>query len=131
MDWELNRKDYSFQYGRLLAVMDWVEAAYYKKVKEERQTNAMKSLSVFRKTPLRISEQVNAKLENAYLPRLSGPKREQYDSLRNEIIANLCQCSTDLNAPLNEYYLIGYSLQKNALANKNKPDEDFTENEEE
>lgn len=131
MDWELNRKDYSFQYGRLLAIMDWVEAAYYKKVKEERQTNAMKSLSVFRKTPLRISEQVNAKLENAYLPRLSGPKREQYDSLRNEIIANLCQCCTDLNAPLNEYYLIGYSLQKNALAKKNNPGEDLTENEEE
>lgn len=133
MEWELSRKDPSFQFGRLLAVMERAELDYYfEKDAESRQTNAMKSLTVFKRTPLRVSERVNEKLESAYLPRMSKKSQDRYNYLRDEIMSILCQCGTDLNAPLNEFYLIGYSLQRNAFFKKdNLDDTELTENKEE
>lgn len=134
MEWQLDRRDPSFQYGRLLAVMERAEADYYSKTGENRQTNAMKSLSAFKKTPLRVFERVNEKLESAYLSRLDNRSRNRYYRLRDEIMSILCECSDDLNAPLNEFYLVGYSLQRNAFFTKSNPDEYVSteeENEEE
>lgn len=132
MDWELNRKDPSFQFGRLLAAMERAELDYYGSGNDIRQTNAMKSLPAFKKTPLRVFERVNSKLESAYLPRLSDWHRNRYYRTRDEIIPILCQCGADMNAPLNEFYLIGFSLQRNAFFTKNdKNDNVTTENEEE
>lgn len=34
MEWELDTKDRSFQFGRLLAIMDWIEGQYYYYSKE-------------------------------------------------------------------------------------------------
>lgn len=130
MEWELNRKDPSFQYGRLLAAMERAEEDYYAASKEKRQTNAMKSLPMFKKTPMRVFERVNEKLESAYLPRLNDWQRDRYRRLREEIMALLCACGSDLNAPLNEFYLVGYCLQRNAFFQKHE-DNEMTELEEE
>lgn len=132
MEWKLDRKDPSFQYGRLLAVMERAEADYYGKTNESRQTNALKSLTAFKKTPWKVFERVNEKLESAYLNRLDKRSRNRYYRLRDEIVAILCQCCEDLNAPLNEFYLVGYSLQRNAFfESKDSNNQETTENKEE
>ncbi|MGN1027745.1 MAG: type I-C CRISPR-associated protein Cas8c/Csd1 [Faecousia sp.] len=128
MEWELDRPDRSFQFGRLLAVMDRAEADYYYKADEDRQTNAIKSLAAFKKTPLDVFERVNCQLENAYLYRIKPWQRNRYRRLRGEIVAILSTFSREeLNKPLDSFYLIGYELQRNAFFNQN----DTTENEEE
>lgn len=123
MEWELDRRERSFQFGRLLAVMERAEEDFRSNREGDggRQTNALRSLSAFKETPLRIGERVNEQLENAYLPRLGKWQRDRYRRLRDEILALLCECGGDLNAPLNEFYLIGYSLQRNAFFQKNAP----------
>ncbi len=128
MEWELDRPDRSFQFGRLLAVMDRAEADYYYKADEDRQTNAIKSLAAFKKMPLDVFERVNCQLENAYLYRIKPWQRNRYRRLRGEIVAILSEFSREeLNKPLDPFYLIGYELQRNAFFNQN----DMTENEEE
>lgn len=128
MEWELDRPDRSFQFGRLLAAMDRAEADYYYKTGEDRQTNAIKSLAAFKKTPLDVFERVNCQLENAYLDRIKPWQRNRYRRLKGEIVAILSEFSREeLNKPLDPFYLIGYELQRNAFFNQN----DMTENEEE
>ena len=128
MEWELDRPDRSFQFGRLLAVMDRAEADYYYKTGEDRQTNAIKSLAAFKKMPWNVFERVNSQLENAYLDRIKPWQRNRYRRLKGEIVAILSEFSREeLNKPLDPFYLIGYELQRNAFFNQN----DMTENEEE
>ena len=129
MEWELDRKDRSFQFGRLLAVMERVEEDYYRSINEDRQTSAIKSLSSFKQTPWSVFERVNEHLSQAYLPRVKPWQRDRYKRLTGEITAMLSSCSKkDLNAPLDPFYLIGYELQRNEFFN-HKPE--TTENEEE
>lgn len=120
MEWDLNRPDRSFQYGRLLAVMDRAEENYYYRNNEERQTNAIKSLSVFKQTPLDVFERVNRQLETAYLPRMKPGDKKEYYRLRDEIMGNILKCSTeqDINSKLSPFYLIGYELQRNTFFTK-------------
>ena len=67
MAWELDTNNRSFQYGRLLAVMERAEMDYYTKTNENRQTNAIKFMSEFRRRPFTVFERVNRQLERAYL----------------------------------------------------------------
>ena len=119
----MDRRERSFQFGRLLAVMERAEEDFRSNREGDggRQTNALRSLSAFKETPLRIGERVNEQLENAYLPRLGKWQRDRYRRLRDEILALLCECGGDLNAPINEFYLIGYSLQRNAFFPQKAP----------
>lgn len=131
MSWDLDYADRSFQFGRLLAVMEKAENDYYSKSNEERMTNAIKSMSQFRQTPWRVFERVNAELEKAYLPRVSAGSRHNYYKLREEIVAFLSQYDkSELNKPLNEFYLMGYSLQRNTFYKSNKFTEEINETEE-
>lgn len=121
MEWPLDKKDRSFQFGRLLAAMEKAEQDYYYEHDEEmRQTNAIKALAVFKQTPWIVFERVNARLENAYLPRIKQGRRNRYYKLRDEISAILAQCGGDLNAVLTPYYLMGYELQRNEFFKKNE-----------
>lgn len=56
MAWELDTNNRSFQYGRLLAVMERAEMDYYTKTNENRQTNAIKFMSEFRRRPFTVFE---------------------------------------------------------------------------
>ena len=118
MEWTLDRQDRSFQFGRLLAVMEKVEADYYyktsKDAKDTRQTNAIKSLNAFKQTPWNVFERINVHLENAYFPRLTPSQRNYYRKVMNEIVILLSVYSKEeLNKPLDPFYLIGYELQRN------------------
>lgn len=113
MSWKPDKPDRSFQFGRLLAAMERAELDYYFLTGEKnRQTNAMKMMSVFRQRPLTVYEQVNRQLTTAYLPRLKPWQRQRYQRLKGEIMAILSNFPEDeLNKPLNELYLMGYDLQ--------------------
>ena len=121
MAWELDKKDRSFQYGRLLAVMDRAEQDYYNKTEESRQTNAIKFMSEFRQRPFYVYERVNRHLHQAYLNRMEPWQANRYERLTGEIIGIIQEFpEEDLNKPLSDLYLMGYELQRNAFFAKNE-----------
>lgn len=123
--WELDKKDRSFQYGRLLAAMDRAEADYYYKTQEKRQTNAIKYMSEFRQRPFYVFERVNRHLHQAYLNRVEPWQAERYERLVGEIFNILSQFpEEDLNKPLEDLYLMGYELQRNAFFIRNEANEE-------
>ena len=134
MAWELTTANRSFQYGRLLAVMERAEADYYQKSGESRQSNAIKFLSEFCRRPYHVFERVNKQLEQAYLPRITAFQRDRYHRMVGEIFEILKEFpQEDLTKPLEDLYLIGYELQRNAFFAKketnelNETDEERTE----
>lgn len=123
---EPERKDRSYQWGRLLAVMEKIEQDTYDK-SEDRPTNAIRMQSVFVQRPGYAAKVVLDQLKTAYYPRLSKPMRIFYDRLIGEIMEQLSRFdAADYGKPLSETYLPGYYLQKNALYAK-KNDEDVEE----
>ena len=126
MSWDLTKPDRSFQFGRLLAVMDRAENDFYSLTEEAgRQTNAMKMMSIFRQRPWTVYEQVNRQLNTAYLPRLKPWQRSRYQRLTGEIVEILSVFpETELNRPLGDLYLMGFDLQRNAFFTKNNETEE-------
>lgn len=129
MAWSLDRPDRSFQFGRLLAVMERAEEDYYYTASEQgRQSNAIKMLSVFRQHPWTIYEQVNRQLNIAYIPRIKPWQKERYQRLKGEIVAIISQFpESEINKPLEDSYLLGYDLQRNAFFNYTKNENNESE----
>lgn len=114
MSLEKDKQDRSYQFGRLLAVLDQVERDYYQRTGEDRLTNAMKSLPAFRQHPWCIFERLNRHLQQAYLPRVQSWQRKRYEILCSEIIEKLnTLCVNNLDNKLDDTYLLGYYLQRN------------------
>ena len=121
MAWELTQPNRSFQFGRLLAVLDRAEADYYGKTGEERQTNAIKFMNEFRRRPWHVYERVNRMLHQAYLPRIDNWQRIRYEKLTGEITAIISNFpENELNEPLEDLYLMGYQLQRNSFFKKSE-----------
>ena len=131
MAWELDRRDRSFQYGRLLAVMERLEEDYYKKTQQEsRQTKAIKYMSEFRKRPFTVFGRVDRHLQQAYLNRVDPWAANRYRRLKGEIVAILSEFpEAELNRPLSDLYLMGYELQRNAFFTKKDANDTNTEEE--
>lgn len=137
MAWALDKRDRSFQYGRLLAAMERVEEDYYYNKKkgngkedgqENRQTNAIKYMSEFRRRPFSVYERVNRHLQLAYLGRVEPRQAARYKRLVGEIIGILREFpEEELNRPLEDIYLMGYELQRNAFFTKNDTDDNTEE----
>ncbi len=128
---EPERKDRSYQWGRLLAVMEKIEdTAYWNKKQrsgsedsKERLTNAIRMQSAFVQRPGFISKQIMERLYSAYYPDLRSSQRAFFERLIGEIMEQLSQFSTsDYGKPLTESYLPGYYLQKSALYTKKETD---------
>lgn len=128
MAWELDRKDRSFQFGRLLAVMDRAERDFYYRTQEDkRETSAMKRMSAFRQHPMHIYEENNRHLYDAYLSRIEVWQKKRYEKLRDEIIGIIMQIAEeDIDKPLKDTYLLGYSRQRQEFF-KSKNDQDTEE----
>lgn len=122
---EPKRNDRSYQWGRLLAVMEKIERDTYD-AEEKRETNAIRMQTVFVRRPAYAFKIVMEQLKNAYYPRLSMAMRIYYDRLISEIMEQLSQDIDNYGKPLAETYLLGYYLQKSALYTK----KDATEMEE-
>lgn len=126
-DWsmalDVDTKDRSYQFGRLLAVMEKIEKDTYDAA-DNRETNAIRMQQKFVQRPFYTTDKVMQKLKSAYLPRLSMGTRIYYDSLIGEIMEKISDFSNELNRPLSETYLLGYYLQKNALYTKKRAEND-------
>ncbi len=119
MAWELTKPVRSFQFGRLLAVLDRAEADYYGKTGEDRQTNAIKFMNEYRRRPWHVYERVNRMLHQAYLPRIENWQRIRYEKLTGEITTIISSFpENELNEPLDDLYLMGYQLQRNDFFKK-------------
>lgn len=122
-EWEMalepEKKDRSYQFGRLLAVMEKVERDTFDG-NESREPNAMRLQSVFCQRPMYIANNLEKQLERAYFPRLKSGSRIWYKNLIGQIMEIISQFPGDENAPLGDSYLMGYYLQRSALyAKKN------------
>lgn len=119
---EPEKKDRSYQYGRLLAVMEKAEKDTYD-AGEKRETNAIRMQPFFVKRPMHTAKIVIEQLKNAYFQRLSTGSRSYYDKLIGEIMLQLSEFpETEVNKPLSETYLMGYYLQKNSFYKKKNND---------
>jgi len=122
---EPERKDRSYQWGRLLAVLEKIERDTYD-TDEKREPNAIRMQSVFVKRPGYAFMVIMEQLKNAYYPRLHMNLRIKYDRLIGEIMEQIqlsLEKPEDYGKPLTETYLPGYYLQKSALYTKKETEE--------
>lgn len=113
MSLDKEKKDRSYQFGRLLAVMEKVERDTY--TDEGREPNAIRMQSVFCDRPLYTAKIINDRL-NPYFERLRPGSRAYYKKLIGEITEQLSNYDdAQLNRPLGDTYLMGYYLQRNEL----------------
>lgn len=127
---ESEKKDRSYQYGRLLAVLEKMEADTYQKG-EERETNAIRMQNVFVQRPAYAAKIITEKLTSGYKSRLSSGSRVFYERLIGEIMAVISEFEEDYNKPLSEMYLLGYYLQRNEFYKKSEKVESTEVNENE
>lgn len=115
MELDKSRADRSYQYGRLLAVLEKVERDTYDK-DESREPNAIRLQTMFRRRPLHTFGIINDQLERAYFPRLKPVSRSYYKRLISEIVEIIYACpESEWDKPLEDTYLMGYYLQRKDL----------------
>lgn len=116
---EPEKKDISYQYGRLLAVFEKIERDTYDS-EEKREPNAIRMQSVFTKRPLHTSRLISEQLKKAYYPKISPSSRTFYDRLISQIFEQISDCPyAEREVTLKDSYLFGYYLQRSALYTKN------------
>lgn len=130
--WEMalnpEKHDLSYQYGRLLAVLEKAETDTYEP-NSGRESNAIRMQSVFVQRPQYAARCVLEQLKKAYFPRLRQSARNYYERLIGEIYAMIDEFpEQEHNRPLQDAYLMGYYLQRNDLWKSRK---NTTENDEE
>lgn len=124
------RQDRSYQFGRLLAVLEKAERDTYDK-DEGREPNAIRLQSVYCQRPLQTANTIESQLERAYFSRLKPGMRIYYKNLIGEIVEQIAAVPEhEQNKPLGDTYLIGYYLQRNELYKSRKQKEDASEEEE-
>ena len=115
---EPKKKDRSYQFGRLLAVMEKAERDTYGS-EESREPNAIRKQSIFAQRPLSTARVIEDQLERAYFQRLSVGSRIFYKNLIGEILEIISEYpENEQNRPLGETYLLGYYLQRKELYTK-------------
>ena len=119
---EVERRDRSYQYGRLLAVMEKVERDTFGSG-ESREPNAIRLQSTFCQRPMQTAANLEMQLERAYFPRLKPGSRIWYKNLMGQILEMLSLFPDELDKPLDGTYLLGYYLQRAALYAKKTDDE--------
>lgn len=132
---EPEKKNRSYQFGRLLAVLEKAERDAFDNG-EKREPNAIRMWSLFVKRPMYATTVIIEQLKNAYYPRLEPGERGYYDKLIEGIMRVISEFpENEIGKPLGEEYLMGYYLQKDALYpkknNDNDDDDDNNESEDE
>ena len=112
---EKDKKDRSYQFGRLLAVLEKIERDTYDK-DETREPNIIRVMATFRRHPDHTAALITEKIRMAYLPRLSPASRVFYQNLMQEIYHTIDECpQVKPNTALGDSYLMGYYLQRREL----------------
>lgn len=123
---EPEKKDRSYQFGRLLAILEKAENDTYQ-TGETRETNAMRLQSRYTQQPMRTFSTLVQQVKNAYFKQLKPGSRVYYENLISKIIEILSKFpEEERNRPLSDMYLFGYYLQRAELYKKSAK----TENEE-
>lgn len=124
---EPEKKDRSYQYGRLLAVFEKMEKDTYQ-TGEDRETNAIRMQSIFVKKPLYATRIIYEQINRAYAPRLREGQRKYYEKLIGDIMAVISDLPDyDQDKALADTYILGYCLQKNELYKSRKKEENNEE----
>lgn len=123
MTFDPQRKDRSYQFGALLAVMEKAERDTYRK-DESREPNAIRLQNAFCHQPLKIAGILEKQLEKAYFPRLSTGLRAYYKRMITQIMEVITESGESINSPLKETYLLGYYLKRGELYKKNNKNND-------
>jgi len=123
LDRSLNNR--SYLYGRLLALADRIEShARYLQIKgndtDKRATNAVRYMTAFAAKPFRTWMQI-FHLLNPSLQRLDGG--EWYMQQVDEVIQLFREGEYEKNSALDGWYLMGYSLQRIALRNRDEEED--------
>ena len=117
---EPEKKDLSYQYGRLLAVFEKIERDTYDKT-ENRETTAIRMQSVFAKRPLYASRIIWEQLKKAYYPKLNPGVRVTFERIIEQIIQEISAFpQAEQEEALKDTYLFGYYLQRSALYTSGK-----------
>lgn len=127
MKLDVENRDRSYLFGRLLAVFEKVERSTYDK-EEERDTNAIRLQSAYVNHPMQTWKILEDAL-NPYFQKLKPGSREYYRRIISEITGMILEEDVEvLNQGLKESYLLGYYLQRAEL-NKKKDNKEEEENE--
>ena len=118
---EPNKKDISYQYGRLLAVFEKLERDTYDEG-ERKEPTAIRLQTVFAKRPMHYTQIISQHLKKAYYRKIKPSHRVFYEMLIEDILGKISECpGSEREKPLNGSYLFGYYLQKSELyRSKNK-----------
>lgn len=115
MTLDSTKKDRSYQYGRLLAVLEKIERDTYSS-DEKREPNAIRLQAFYVQRPQAAFSQIMTQLKTAYYPRLNKGTRVFYDNIIGDIMNVISSFElSEIGKPLDEMYLVGYYLQKNNL----------------
>lgn len=125
MKLDLENKDRSYLFGRLLAVCEMVERRTYDRG-ETRDPNAIRLQSAYVNHPMQTWKILEGLL-NPYFQKLRPGSREYYRGLISGIVSSFREEDAGiLNQGLKEDYLLGYYLQRAEL-NKKKEENGGTE----
>ena len=126
---EPEKKDRSYQFGRLLAVLEKAERDTYDR-DEKREPNAIRMQSVFVQRPGHTMMMILNQVKSAYYPRLSSGQRVYYESLIGQIMQVISESGdAEYDKPLEETYVLGYYLQKNEFYTKKEKQSEESGNE--
>jgi CRISPR-associated protein Csd1 len=126
MKLDIENRDRSYLFGRLLAVLEKVERVTYKG-EESREPNAIRLQSAYVNHPFQTWMILEEQL-SPYFQKLKPKSREYYRRLISEITALFVEDNQQLlNQSLSEMYLLGYYLQRAEL-NKKKDEKEEVNN---
>lgn len=122
MELDEKKRNRSYHYGRLLATMELAERATYDSNDGKRVPNAIKLENRFFNAP-QATAQMMHKAVRPYLNKMEPGLRSYYQSLIEEVHTELDKYpDEELNLPLEDTYLMGYYLQRNAMFTKKTED---------
>lgn len=120
---EPEKRDCSYQYGRLLAVMEKVERETYTD-ENEREPNAVRMQMMFSENPFHGARVLDEKL-NTYFRQLKPGRRAYFRKLLGEIWEIIGSFEeTQQRKPLSDTYILGYYLQRMDFYKSKKTTED-------
>lgn len=128
MKLDLENRDRSYLFGRLLAVLEKVERDTYEK-EEKREPNAIRLQSAYVNHPLK-TWMILEEMLKPYFQKLKPGSRMYYKNMMEEITGLFHEeDQAVLNQGLKETYLLGYYLQRAELYKKKDKKKEEMENE--
>ena len=120
MTLDINCNDRSYQYGRLLAVMEKIEKdTYDENENKKHEAYVIRNQQNYVINPGRATKEAIEWLKISYYPKLSQGKRVYYEKIIGEIMEKISEHGLEeYNDKLEETYILGYYAEKNDLYKK-------------